>query len=258
MRTSLALDHVCGVHPAQLSMSGPTLGDILDTSMRSRQLSRIDTGSISLIAWLLYSIKCVYDKVVHRASFSEFASKNSCVPDTALPISFLGSIRHKLELLLCSGGDLLDVVFANKFLQYGETHTITSSYGTPVVVHTIDPKNINSILCENEKAWGPAKSRSRTMYPLAQDGLLNSRGDIWHKNRKTILRHIGTKRVKDVRNAEADIQLLSQAMDRSVIKAGLRLWICSICSIACLSTCRQPSCLVQARTHRLQECAMSG
>lgn len=50
------------------------------------------------------------------------------------------------------------------------------------------------------------------MYPLAQDGLLNSEGASWHKNRKMILRHVFTKRAKDVRNSETDIHLLFDAI----------------------------------------------
>lgn len=50
------------------------------------------------------------------------------------------------------------------------------------------------------------------MYPLAQDGLLNSEGEDWHRNRKLILRHIHSKRVKDVQNYETDIDLLFSAI----------------------------------------------
>ncbi|EME82945.1 uncharacterized protein MYCFIDRAFT_2871, partial [Pseudocercospora fijiensis CIRAD86] len=77
---------------------------------------------------------------------------------------------------------------------------------------TIDPVNLNAILNKSHTDWAPSKSRARTMYPLAQEGLLNSEGEAWHKNRKMVMRHIGTKRAKDVRHSEGDIQLLFTAI----------------------------------------------
>ncbi|KAK4627334.1 hypothetical protein CLAFUW4_04495 [Fulvia fulva] len=145
-------------------MSPTLLAGLRDTANIPLHFSLCNIGLFVLAAWLVLLLQGATDRAVNQSTFRDFARKNNCAPGTALPKPFLGGIRHKLNLLLYPGGDLLDVVFANKFLKYGSTYTLTDGCGQPVVVHTIDPKNINSILCKNEKAWGPAKSRARTMY----------------------------------------------------------------------------------------------
>ncbi|KAI5358216.1 Putative cytochrome P450 [Septoria linicola] len=145
-------------------------------------------------------------------TFSEFAKSKNCVKAPALPTPFLGAIRYKIKLLLYPGGDLLDDVFAKKYERYGPTHALHDRFGVPKVIHTVDPVNINVILRSRAEDWCPAKGRANTMYPLAQEGLLNSEGEAWMRNRKLILRHINTKRVKDVREAEPDVQLLFDAI----------------------------------------------
>lgn len=147
-----------------------------------------------------------------KREFTRFANSNHCAPAKSLAKLFLGPIRHKIKLLLYPGGDLLDHVFANKFKENGPTHALHDKYGVPIVIHTIDPVNLNAILSKSASHWGPSKSRARTMYPLAQDGLLNSEGEEWHRKRKLLLRHIHNKRVKDVQNYETDIELLFNAI----------------------------------------------
>ncbi|KAM3425024.1 hypothetical protein BST61_g6993 [Cercospora zeina] len=142
----------------------------------------------------------------------EYATSKDCAAAPALPTPLFGTIRHKLNLLLYPGGDLLDDVFAKKYETYGPTHALHDRFGVPNVIHTIDPANINAIMRTQAEDWRPAKGRADTMYPLAQEGLLNSEGEAWSRNRKLILRHINTKRVKDVRSAESDVQLLFDAI----------------------------------------------
>lgn len=145
-------------------------------------------------------------------NFSNFAKSKNCGTASALPTPILGAIRHKIKLLLYPGGDLLDDVFAKKYERHGATHALHDRFGVPKVIHTIDPVNINAIMRSRAEDWCPSKGRADTMYPLAQEGLLNSEGEAWMRNRKLILRHINTKRVKDVREAEPDVQLLFDAI----------------------------------------------
>lgn len=138
-------------------------------------------------------------------------STGSSLPN-ALPKPFLSNLRHKLILVNNKGGDLLDVVFADKYRKYGPTHALYDEFGVPKVIHTIDPANLTAVLVTREKDWASPKNRTNTLYPLAQEGLLTTSGERWHRNRKMIHRQIGSKRAKDVRSSEGDIQLLFQAI----------------------------------------------
>ncbi|CAK3767756.1 cytochrome P450 [Lecanosticta acicola] len=169
--------------------------------------------SLSFITiWIIRLFYRVNRSAARKRDYSRFSDSNRCAPTTAMPKIFLGSIRHKVNLLLYPGGDLLDNVYATKFKKYGSTHALYDRYGVPVVIHTTDPVNLNAVLSKSSAHWGPSKSRACTMYPLAQDGLLNSEGEAWHRNRKLILRHLHNKHIKDVKNAEGDIELLFDAI----------------------------------------------
>ncbi|KAK4504149.1 hypothetical protein PRZ48_005065 [Zasmidium cellare] len=185
---------------------------IVDTISQHTIFTAWNIGVAFFIIWIIRSCIRWKHSATRGKAFRRFAESQHCAPVTALPKPFLGALRHKLGLLLYPGGDLLDNVFANKFRKYGPTHALHNCNGVPVVIHTIDPVNINAILNKSASHWGPSKARARTMYPLAQEGLLNSEGESWHKNRKMILRHIFTKRAKDVRDSESDIQLLFDAI----------------------------------------------
>lgn len=188
------------------------VNEIAETIRQPTNVTIWNIGLAILIVWITRWILLRNRSSVRRGEFLRFSESHRCAPATALPKPFLGAIRHKLGLLLYPGGDLLDNYFADKFRKYGPTHALLNRGGLPVVIHTIDPVNINAILNRSSDDWGPSKARARTMYPLAQEGLLNSEGASWHKNRKMILRHIFTKRAKDVRNSEADVQLLFDAI----------------------------------------------
>lgn len=185
---------------------------IADTVFQQTTLTVWNIGLAVFVTWIINSALRLRRSAAQSKDFRRFAESQHCGPATALPKPFLGALRHKLGLLLYPGGDLLDNVFARKFRKYGPTHALHSHNGVPIVIHTIDPVNINAILNKSASHWGPSKARARTMYPLAQEGLLNSEGASWHKNRKMILRHIFTKRAKDVRNSETDMQLLFDAI----------------------------------------------
>ncbi|KXT05195.1 hypothetical protein AC578_8433 [Pseudocercospora eumusae] len=175
--------------------------------------NRLHYVAASLATIWLFSKLAKLSKAYSRSKrFSSFARSNGCFATTGLPTPVLSSLRHKLDLLFYLGDDLLDNVFAKKFNTYGATHALHDPFGVPKVIHTIDPVNLNAILNKSHTDWAPSKSRARTMYPLAQEGLLNSEGEAWHKNRKMVMRHIGTKRAKDVRQSEGDIQLLFTAI----------------------------------------------
>lgn len=135
-----------------------------------------------------------------------------CAPPPAVPNPFPWGLRHKFNLLTAQGGDLLDSFFRTKYQKYGSTHALFDSFGTPKVIHTVDPVIFNTVLSTSFDDWRPSKSRTNTVYPLAQDGLLTTEGEKWHKNRKLIQRHIGGRRVRDVCSAEDDIKLLFQAI----------------------------------------------
>ena len=178
---------------------------------------RPNYAALALLAATTYFLvlKPLYDtytRIKRATHFHNFSKSRGCSSISAVPRPFLGSVRHKLSLLRHSGGDLLDDVFAKKYEQHGATHALLDGSGVPQVIHTIDPVNINAILRIKADDWSPAKSRAKTMYPLAQEGLLNSEGAAWTRNRKLILRHINTKRVKDVRSAEPDVQNLFDAI----------------------------------------------
>ncbi|WPB04022.1 uncharacterized protein RHO25_008666 [Cercospora beticola] len=167
-------------------------------------------GVLSILGYF-FGIRPVYQFYISlRRSwhFHDVVKSKDCAPAAAVPTPLFGTIRHKLNLLLYPGGDLLDDVFAKKYEKYGATHALHDRFGVPKVIHTIDPANVNAIMRTQADDWRPAKGRANTMYPLAQEGLLNSEGEAWSRNRKLILRHINTKRVKDVRSAESDVQLL--------------------------------------------------
>lgn len=165
-----------------------------------------------LCAVILGKVVALAKAKIRANKFQTFANSNGCAPAPTIPRPFMGAVRHKVGLLLYSGGDLLDNVFARKFEVHGTTHTLCDEFGTPKVVHTIDPVNLSAVLSKSAGDWAPSKSRANTMYPLAQEGLLNSEGESWHRNRKLIMRHIGTKKARDVRNSEGDIQLLLSAI----------------------------------------------
>lgn len=176
-----------------------------------------DCSALALLAvavhfLVLTPVYSNYTRIRQGKYFHNFLQSQGCSSISAVPRPFLGSLRHKLSLLRHSGGDLLDDVFAKKYEKHGATHALLDRSGVPKVIHTIDPVDINAILRLKADDWRPAQSRANTMYPLAQDGLLNSEGDAWVRNRKLILRHINTKRVKDARGAEPDVQLLFNAI----------------------------------------------
>lgn len=117
-----------------------------------------------------------------------------------------------MRLMIASGADLLDGVLARKYHEYGSTHGLHDSFGMPVVVHTIDPLNVNAVLVSNFDAWKPSHSRTNTLYPLAQEGLLTTDGVTWQRNRKLIQRSLGGKNAKDIEPLEKDVQLLFEAI----------------------------------------------
>lgn len=144
--------------------------------------------------------------------YHDWALSQGCEPCGALPRPVLGYIRHKLLLVRVKGADLLDHVFHEKFVKFGTTYALHDSFGVPKVVHTIDPVNVNSILVSSWLSWRPSDSRRKTLYPLAQEGLLLTDGQVWQHNRKLIQRFIGANNAKDVKVAEKDIQLLFEAI----------------------------------------------
>lgn len=175
----------------------------------------IDTTQVlGLLLFLLTLVKFAQfaNAAWQTRHFARWEREHGCRPASALPKPFLSTLRHKLKLLNHQGGDLLDVVFADKYRKYGATHALHDSFGRPHVIHTIDPLNLSAVLNGSFEDWKPSKSRTNTLYPLAQEGLLTTDGQTWHHNRKMIQRHIGTKRAKDVRDSEVDIQLLFDAI----------------------------------------------
>ncbi|KAH9822820.1 Cytochrome-P450 52A13 [Teratosphaeria destructans] len=162
--------------------------------------------------WLVRAIIKLCLNVRSTRRFQRFAASQNCGNATALPKPLGGNLRHKLRLLTYRGGDLLDGLFAAKYKKYGPTHALHDAFGKPMVIHTIDPANLNAVLSTSWKDWRPSKNRTNTLKPLAQDGLLLTEGDIWHRKRKLISRHLGTKRAKDTSREEVHIQTLFEAI----------------------------------------------
>ncbi|KAF2766357.1 cytochrome P450 [Teratosphaeria nubilosa] len=162
--------------------------------------------------WLVRATLKLWLNFTSTRRFQRFAASNHCGNATAIPKPICGNLRHKLRLLTYRGGDLLDGLFAAKYKKYGPTHALHDSFGKPVVIHTIDPANLNAVLSTSWNDWKPSKNRTNTLKPLAQDGLLLTEGDIWHRKRKLISRHLGTKRAKDTSREEVHIQTLFEAI----------------------------------------------
>lgn len=184
-------------------------------SLASPTLPPLSTAFAILVVFaMVQMIVTLVQGVSARKRFRTLENRYGCASPRAVPNPFPWGLRHKFNLLTQQGGDILDNFFAEKYRNNGPTHALYDTFGIPRVIHTIDPVNLNAVLCSSFDDWRPSKSRTNTIYPLAQDGLLTTEGQKWHKNRKLIQRHIGGRKVKDVSSAEKDIKLLFEAVGR--------------------------------------------
>jgi cytochrome P450 len=129
-----------------------------------------------------------------------------------IPTSSFSAVWHKFRLITASETVILDSIWPRKFEQHSDTHALADSHGVPKVIHTTNPSNAHAILVTNFADWGPTPRRSETLYPLAPEALGTTDGPAWVHNRKMVMKHVGTFRVKDTRSNEAAIQLLFDAI----------------------------------------------
>lgn len=192
--------------------------DIIRSAAQHLNLQTITAIALIIVAsW--YTLRAVRRR--SRAQrYAKFAHAQQCGDLKVIPTSSFSAIWHKLRLISASETLILDEIWPEKFARHSDTHALTDGHGVPKVVHTTNPANAHAIMVTNFADWGPTPRRSETLYPLAPEALGTTDGPAWVHNRKMVMKHVGTFRVKDTRSNEAAIQLLFDAIGGDDVAAA--------------------------------------
>lgn len=150
-----------------------------------------------VIFWISSLVRRIWKKYQRSLESKTFATLNNCGEPRVVPQPPFSNLRHKFNLLTYKSGDLLDGLFTEKYCKYGATHVLCDRFGTPRVIHNVDPANLNAILTTSTTDWRPSQSRTNAAYPLAQRGLLLTEGNEWLPNHKVAVRSMTGRSQKD-------------------------------------------------------------
>lgn len=164
---------------------------------------------------LFYALYYVYWQLTTGASHRALIRQHDCKPVkkiTALnsfPDNFFGTKVIRLNLKALKEHRLLSAV-RDRYLTNGNTFKTRIMFTE--VHHTIEPRNLKTIMATNFKDWKLGERRFYALGPLLGHGIFTNDGAAWQHSRELIRPNFTRSQIGDLATFESHVKHLIQAL----------------------------------------------